>query len=85
MSNLQTFLARAGARVVESSRRGSFKPGDLVTWMLPGNLPHIGVVSDRMAQDGQRPLVIHNVGAGPKEEDMLFAFPITGHYRFPVR
>ncbi len=49
--------------------------------MLPGNLPHIGIVSDRLAS-GSRPKIIHNIGAGPVEDDILFAFPITGHYRF---
>ena len=50
--------------------------------MLPGNLPHIGVVANRRSKDGQRPLVVHNIGAGPELEDVLFAFPITGHYRY---
>jgi uncharacterized protein YijF (DUF1287 family) len=27
-------------------------------------------------------LVVHNIGNGPEIEDMLFAFPITGHYRY---
>jgi len=57
----------------------------LVTWMLPGNLPHIGIVSDRLAPDTRRPLIIHNIGAGPVEEDMLFSYPITGHYRYRVQ
>jgi uncharacterized protein len=79
--NLQKFLERAGAKV--SGR--NYLPGDLVTWMLPGNLPHIGIVSDRLASTPDRRLVIHNIGAGPTEEDMLFAFPITGHYRYRVQ
>jgi uncharacterized protein YijF (DUF1287 family) len=24
----------------------------------------------------------HNIGRGPEIEDMLFAFPVTGHYRY---
>jgi uncharacterized protein len=27
------------------------------------------------------PLILHNIGAGAKEEDILFAYPMTGHYR----
>jgi uncharacterized protein YijF (DUF1287 family) len=50
--------------------------------MLPGNLPHIGLVSDRRSADGERPLIVHNIGNGPEIEDMLLAFPITGHYRY---
>lgn len=83
--NLQKFLERSGAGVPTTQSPASYLPGDLVTWMLPGNLPHIGVVSDRSAPSSGRPLVIHNIGAGPAEEDMLFAYPITGHYRFRVQ
>lgn len=54
--------------------------GDLLTWMLPGNLPHIGIVSDQKAASGA-PLIIHNVGAGTQEQHVLYAWPLTGHYR----
>lgn len=79
------FLERAHAKVASTDASTAYLPGDLVTWVLPGNLPHIGIVSDRRAAETGRPLVIHNIGAGPKEEDMLFAYPITGHYRYRVR
>ena len=59
-----------------------FRPGDLVTWTLPGNLPHIGIVSRRRSATGT-PLIVHNIGAGPALEDVLFAYEMTGHYRFP--
>lgn len=90
--NLQTWFKRHGeslgvARppagpISDDWRPGDLQPGDLLTWMLPGNLPHIGIVSDRMTPDGQRPLIIHNIGAGPQEEDALRVAPVTGHYRF---
>jgi uncharacterized protein YijF (DUF1287 family) len=83
--NLQKFLERAQAKVASARSGPNYVPGDLVTWMLPGNLPHIGIVSDRRAANTDRLLVIHNIGAGPVEEDMLFAYPITGHYRYRVR
>jgi uncharacterized protein len=83
--NLQKFLERANARVAHAGGVAGYLPGDLVTWMLPGNLPHIGIVSDRRAAGTDRPLVLHNIGAGPKEEDMLLAYPITGHYRYRVQ
>jgi hypothetical protein len=79
--NLQTFLKRRGAGLAVSSDAGSYRAGDLVTWMLPGNLPHIGIVSDRPAK-GSRPLIIHNIGNGPELSDILFVYPITGHYRY---
>jgi uncharacterized protein YijF (DUF1287 family) len=82
--NLQTFFRRRGAALTVAGARSAagYEPGDLVTWMLPGNLPHIGVVIDRRSPDGQRPLIVHNIGRGPEVEDMLFEYPITGHYRY---
>jgi uncharacterized protein YijF (DUF1287 family) len=80
--NLQRYFTRRGAARPRSSRPGDYAAGDLVTWMLPGNLPHIGVVSDRRSPDGARPLIVPNIGRGPQIEDMLFVHPITGHYRF---
>jgi uncharacterized protein len=78
--NLQTLLARIGAEVPLTEGPAPYLPGDIVTWMLPGNLPHIGIVSDQRSADGT-PLILHNIGAGAKEEDILFAYPMTGHYR----
>jgi uncharacterized protein YijF (DUF1287 family) len=86
--NLQAFLVRRGAALAVSDDARDYRPGDLVTWMLPGNLPHIGVVSASRTGDAsdpalaQRPLIVHNVGAGARVEDVLFAYPITGHYRY---
>ena len=82
--NLQTFFRRAGAQLPTSRDPAAYRAGDLVTWMLPGNLPHIGVVIDRRAPGGT-PLVVHNIGRGPEIEDILFRYPITGHYRYQVR
>jgi len=25
---------------------------------------------------------VHNIGRGPEVEDVLFTYPITGHYRY---
>jgi uncharacterized protein len=83
--NLQRFFERMGASVPVSSLATHYAPGDLVTWMLPGNLPHIGIVSDKQVPGTPRPLIIHNIGAGPVEDDTMFRFPITGHYRYRVR
>jgi uncharacterized protein YijF (DUF1287 family) len=80
--NLQVFFARRGVVLTTSLDAEHYAPGDLVTWMLRGNLPHIGIVVARRSTDGRRPLVVHNIGAGPKLEDALFEFPITGHYRY---
>jgi uncharacterized protein YijF (DUF1287 family) len=82
--NLQTYFRRQGAELPVTRDPADYRPGDLVTWMLPRNLPHIGIVVDRRSDDGERFLVVHNIGAGPKIEDLLLEFPITGHYRYPV-
>ena len=59
-----------------------YRAGDLVTWVIPGNLPHIGIVVEEKSNDGKRPLIVHNIGKGPELEDILFDFTITGHYRY---
>lgn len=81
--NLATFFRRHGIAIAPSHTPEDFHPGDLVAWELPFGLPHIGIVADRRSQTGT-PLVIHNIGSGTKMEDVLFAFPITGHYRYPA-
>jgi len=80
--NLQTFFRRRGTARPPSSKPSDYAAGDVVTWLLPGDLPHVGLVIDRRSADGARPLVVHNIGRGPEIEDTLFAFPITGHYRY---
>jgi uncharacterized protein YijF (DUF1287 family) len=80
--NLQVFFKRHGQTLAVSDRAEAYKPGDVVTWMLPGNLPHIGIVTDEIAPATKRPLVVHNIGQGPRLEDVLFAYPVTGHYRY---
>lgn len=80
--NLQAFFKRAGAELVVSDDPEAYQPGDLVTWMLPGNLPHVGIVVTQKSRDGNRNLIVHNIGAGPEIEDVLFRWEITGHYRY---
>lgn len=80
--NLQTFFKRKGYSVAISNKAEDYRAGDLVTVLLPQNLPHIMVVSNQKNSEGI-PLIIHNIGAGAKEEDRLFEFTITGHYRLP--
>ena len=79
--NLRAYLRRVGAERNVSSSASSYQPGDVVTWTVPRNLPHIGIVSSEVAPSG-RYMLVHNIGRGPELEDMLFQFPITGHYRY---
>lgn len=78
--NLQKYFLRRGWSVKISDNAQDYRPGDIVTCNLPARLPHIMIVSDRKNGMGI-PLVIHNIGAGVLEEDRLFAFEHTGHYR----
>jgi uncharacterized protein YijF (DUF1287 family) len=80
--NLQTFFSRHGTVLPVTEFAADYHAGDLVTWMLPGNLPHIGIVSDRIDEQSGAPLIVHNIGAGPVAENILFHYPITGHYRY---
>ncbi|MHC9511998.1 DUF1287 domain-containing protein [Kangiella sp. M94] len=80
--NLQTFFARHGESLTISQSADHYQAGDMVSWMLPGNLPHIGIVTDQKDAKSGNPLIVHNIGAGPKLEDMLFDYKITGHYRY---
>ena len=78
--NLQTFFKRKGWTLPLSSQATNYKPGDIVSCIVPPNLPHIMIVSDRLSKDSI-PLVIHNIGNGTQEEDLLFMYQLTGHYR----
>jgi uncharacterized protein YijF (DUF1287 family) len=82
--NLSVYFQRSGYALPVSKAPQDFRPGDLVVCVVPPNLPHIMIVSDRLGPNG-RPLVIHNIGAGTREEDRLFDFRITGHYRLTAR
>lgn len=79
--NLETFFSRHG-QTLSLTDISTFQAGDIVTWRLPKNLPHIGIVSDKKSPNGI-PLIIHNIGQGTLEEDMLFKYKIVGHYRLP--
>ena len=80
--NLQKFFGRRGLALPITQNAADYQAGDIVAYLLPGGLPHTGVVAERRTQEGGRPLLIHNIGAGAQIEDVLFAYRITGHYRW---
>ena len=80
--NLRTFFTLHGQALPLSRSGVDYQPGDMVTWKLPGNLPHIGIVTDHRAPGTDRPMIVHNIGQGPQLEDVLFKYQITGHYRY---
>ena len=79
--NLQAFFKRRGFVVPVTKDAADYKPGDLVTCTVPPHLPHVMIVSDKKTAEGV-PLVVHNIGGGAQEEDKLFTYPLTGHYRW---
>jgi uncharacterized protein YijF (DUF1287 family) len=80
--NLMVFFSRKGTSLPTTKHAEDYEPGELVTWDLGGGVPHIGIVVNRKSAGGERYLVVHNIGAGPKMEDVLFSWKITGHYRY---
>ena len=80
--NLAVFFRRHGISLRPTKTPSDYIPGDIVTWMLPSGYPHIGLVSDSWSPGHERPLVIHNIGRGTQEEDVLLTYHVTGHYRY---
>lgn len=80
--NLETFFTRAGARLPLPGQVADWQPGDTVSSLIGNRLPHIGIVSDRRV--GARPLIIHNIGSGAREEDALTAHRIIGRFRWAL-
>jgi len=84
--NLQTYWSRKGAKQWSprnASAPGdtfgpSTQPGDFVTWLISGRLPHVGILATSTT-------VVHNIGNGA-EETPLAAFrthPAVARYRWP--
>lgn len=80
--NLATYFRRRGAALPVPGRADGWQPGDIFTSLIGGRLPHIGIVSDRRGPNGWQ--VIHNIGAGAREEDALTAHPLTGRFRWGI-
>jgi uncharacterized protein YijF (DUF1287 family) len=80
--NLMVFFSRKGEKLAITGRAEDYSPGELVTWDLGGNVPHIGIVVDQKSLTGGRSMILHNIGRGPRIEDVLFSWKITGHYRY---
>lgn len=82
--NIEKFLTRNELNLSPSNDPADYKPGDIVAWNLKGAsggfLAHIGIVTADIGPSGA-PMVVHNIGAGPRKEDVLFAWPMTGRYR----
>ena len=80
--NLEVFFERKGTKLTVTQNAKDYKTGEMVTWMINDKLPHIGIVTSKKSKDGQRNLIVHNVGGGQVLEDCLFEYKIVGHYRY---
>lgn len=80
--NLMTFFERKGTVKKIIDKPDDYLPGDIVCWNLGGAVTHIGLVVDKKSPDGNRYMIVHNIGAGQVMEDVLFAYTIIGHYSF---
>ena len=80
--NLMVFFSRHGQVKSISEFPRDYHPGDIVCWDLGNGITHIGIVTTKISGDGDRNLIIHNIGGGQVLADCLFDFRIIGHYTF---
>jgi uncharacterized protein YijF (DUF1287 family) len=80
--NLMVFFQRKGAALPISALTQDYSPGDVVAWDLGSNVTHIGIVIDQKSPQSGRYMIMHNIGSGPKIEDVLFSWKVIGHYRY---
>lgn len=79
--NLMVFFRHHGDNLSITKNASDYLPGDLVAWNLGGGVTHIGMVIDEKGPSG-RYMILHNIGQGPRIEDVLFDWQIIGHYRY---
>lgn len=77
--NIMKYFERQGY----ATKDQQYLPGDIVTWDLGKGLTHIGIISNKTSMLSKTPLVIHNIGYGTRENDILHEYKIIGHYRLP--
>lgn len=78
--NLMRYFERNQTALAEKwTVSETYLPGDIVAWRLDGGLLHVGIVSGK--KSGTTPWVVHNIGRGAREENVLFAYTVIGHYR----
>lgn len=78
--NLETYFRRQGAELPVPADRVGWQAGDICTMRLNGSLAHIGIVSDTVTSAGHRH-VIHNIGAGTAQDDILGLFDTEQRFR----
>lgn len=80
--NLMTYFGRHGKAMPVKKDAANYLPGDIICWDLGGGTTHIGIVSNKLTQQGSHYLVVHNIGSGQVLEDFLTKYRVIGHYRY---
>jgi uncharacterized protein len=80
--NLMTYFDRQGKTLPVTTDRDDYLPGDIVTWDLSSGVEHIGIVVNTWSESTKGYKIVHNIGAGARNEDVLLNWKITGHYRY---
>ena len=80
--NLTTYFERQGKSLPITNDRADYLPGDVVAWELSDGVEHIGILTNLSSEPGKHYLIVHNIGAGARVEDVLLAWKIIGHYRY---
>ncbi|HET7112288.1 MAG TPA: DUF1287 domain-containing protein [Pyrinomonadaceae bacterium] len=80
--NLMVYFTRKGKSLPISDAAADYQAGDIVAWELSNGIDHIGIVTNMVSNSDDRYLIVHNIGAGTRIEDVIFAWTIKGHYRF---
>lgn len=80
--NLEVFFGRKGKSLPITQEASDYKTGEIVTWMIGNKFPHIGIITNKKSPDGERLMIVHNVGNGQVLEDCLFDWKIVGHFSY---
>jgi uncharacterized protein YijF (DUF1287 family) len=80
--NLTNYFDRQGKSQPITTDRADYLPGDVVAWELSDGVEHIGILTNLSSEADQHYLIVHNIGAGARVEDVLLAWKIIGHYRY---
>ncbi len=79
--NLTTYFDRQGKTLPVTNERADYLPGDVVAWELSPGVEHIGILTNLSSEADKHYLIVHNIGAGARVEDVLLTWKIIGHYR----
>src|SRR5882724_1728353 len=80
--NLTTWFDRQGKSLPITNDRADYLPGDILAWELSDGVEHIGILTNLSSEADKHYLIVHNIGAGARVEDVLLAWKIIGHYRY---